>query len=430
MLHALRLLRSAPRAGRAEIEAFQSARLRKLVAHAWANVPFYRRFFDAHGLEPRHVRGVRDLHRIPIVSRRDLQEADAKDLVAQGRDPSQLITSSTSGSTGEPVQIRRTWLEQNVQHLYRLRALKEIGVRRNDRVLMVSVVRPVHPRDFKLLGRLLSAVGLQRSRLQVHVQLDAESIAREYVRARADVLSGSPSIFLRLGQVMPEADRQKARPRLIVSGGEVLLDEQRTRIEQELGAPVRNVYASFEIGLLAWECVTSGAMHTSDDSVIVEILSNGRPAEPGESGEVIATNLHSFASPFIRYRQGDVATRGVTPCSCGKSFATIAGIQGRELDFLPLADGRVLHPYDISRAFLAHAYGSFRQMQLTQERIDRIVVRLVPAGDPQPERLVAVRSAVREILGPGVDLEVLFVPHIPNEPGGKFRVARSFVREG
>ncbi len=38
---------------------------------------------------------------------------------------------------------------------------------------------------------------------------------------------------------------------------------------------------------------------------------------------VVVTALHSFAMPFIRYRLGDLVTRGVDACPCGQSFAVI-----------------------------------------------------------------------------------------------------------
>jgi phenylacetate-CoA ligase len=180
--------------------------------------------------------------------------------------------------------------------------------------------------------------------------------------------------------------------------------------------------------VLGWECATTGVMHTSDDSTIVEVLVDGRPAEPGETGEVVATNLHAFASPFLRYRQGDLATRGATPCACGQSFATIREIQGREIDLLPLPDGRVLHPYSVVKALKQTGNGWYRQLQITQERTDRLVVRLVPAEEEQSRRLDAARSVIEPLLGEGVELEIRFVANIPLEPGGKFRVSRSLVR--
>jgi phenylacetate-CoA ligase len=92
---------------------------------------------------------------------------------------------------------------------------------------------------------------------------------------------------------------------------------------------------------MAWECRHSGDLHTCDDGVLIEVLVDGRPAEPGERGEVVVTNLHAYAMPFIRYRIGDVATREA-PCGCGAPFAAIGEIRsssGLPLDRIqPAAD--------------------------------------------------------------------------------------------
>ncbi len=87
---------------------------------------------------------------------------------------------------------------------------------------------------------------------------------------------------------------------------------------------------------MAWECRHSGDLHTCDDGVLVEVLRDGRPAEPGERGEVVVTNLHAYAMPFIRYRIGDLATRGA-PCGCGAPFSTIGEITGTDDRLLPAA---------------------------------------------------------------------------------------------
>ena len=145
----------------------------------------------------------------------------------------------------------------------------------------------------------------------------------------------------------------RVRPRMIVSVAEQLSHTMRARIEKVFGAPVRDTYSGYELGMIAWECPNGGTYHVCDDNVIVEILKedgHSLAVSPGESGQLIGTNLHFAAMPMIRYQLGDIVTRGPDQCACGAPFTTLTAIQGRMNDFFPLADGRVLHPYLIGSA--------------------------------------------------------------------------------
>src|SRR5262245_41194346 len=127
-LDVLSVLRQAARSRRAmrdEIISTQNARLRRLIAHASANVPYYRNLFERHGVEPGQIRTIADLDRLPVTSRRDLQTAPPPALLASGVDPTRLIVHHTSGSTGEPLLVRRTWLEERMTSVFRMRALRD-----------------------------------------------------------------------------------------------------------------------------------------------------------------------------------------------------------------------------------------------------------------------------------------------------------------
>jgi phenylacetate-CoA ligase len=158
------------------------------------------------------------------------------------------------------------------------------------------------------------------------------------------------------------------------------------------------------------------------------VLKDGRPVEPGEAGEVVATRLHASAMPFIRYRLGDLVTRGPGPCPCGAPFSTILTIQGRMVDYFRMPDGRFLHPYDL--VIVIHQQGArwVGQFQLTQETRERAVLRVTPLVPPAPDEVALLEGVARAKLGAGVDFQLLLVPGIPVEINGKFRLSRSFVQ--
>ena len=217
-------------------------------------------------------------------------------------------------------------------------------------------------------------------------------------------------------------------PRFVAVGGDVLTPLMRREISAAFQARVFNLYGSFECNLIAWECKETGQLHTCDDSVIVEIIKNGKRAQPGERGEVVVTNLHAFAMPFIRYRLGDVVTQGFDTCPCGEPFSTISDIQGRTVDYFQLPGGRSMHPYEIGAVLNREASSWLHHFQVTQERTDRIIMRAVASVAPSPRQLDQLAASISPVLGPGIEFRVVLVPELDAEPSGKFRVYRSLVR--
>ena len=421
-----RLAARHARARREDLVAFQDGRLRRLIAHAHASVPYYRALLDREGLVPDRVRGATDLVRLPVTTRRDLQRAPAEARLARGVDARRLIVHRTSGSTGEPLSVRRTWLEERVTSAFRLRAHRSFGLGVRDLRVRLVLPRPRDERNWEGPQRLLRRLGVLHK-----AQLDRRLPPRELLeRLRAlgpDAISGTPGVLVRLAAAMAREWPGAVRPRMVLSGGDVLTSAMRRSIEASFDARVYDQYGSYEFGPIAWECARTGGYHVADDNVVLEVLKDGRAAEAGESGEVVATGLHGFASPFIRYRLGDVVTRGETPCPCGAPFSTLLAVHGRVQDYLPLANGRLFLGTELVPLMLAHPTPWVAQHQIVQERPDKLVLRIVPLVTPPDGALATLERGARERLGPGIDLEVLVVSDIPLEGDGKFRVARSHV---
>jgi len=413
------------RRSREEILALQNRRLRRLVMHAYHNVPYYRRLMDKHGLDPRDIRTVSDLQAFPISTKNDLRKACIEDTLARGVNPQRLFRVRTSGYSGEPFTIRRTWTEQFVMLLFPFRTMRYEGLRARDRRAAVVYLRPGRGIGEPLYRRALNTFGLYPHRCVDCYQQPGEILQalREY---RPDVLAGYGGTLALIACHATERDRCEIRPRLILSGAEVLTEASRRQIGSVFGAAVRDLYGAQEVGLIAWECRQTGELHVCDDSVIVEVLKDGRQAGPGEEGEVVVTGIHFFAAPFIRYRLADIVTVGSDTCRCGEPFSTFRQVQGRTLDHLLLPDGRLVHPYQVINTFYETAEWLW-SYQLAQEGLTQVTLRVVPSRQPTPEETARVEEAVRRILGPQVDFRIVLVPEIRPGPGGKFRPAYSLV---
>ena len=90
------LLDSGERLGRDELSALQLERLRATLRHAYANVDFYRRSFDAAGVTPDDCRTLADLARFPFTAKSDLRDHYPFGMFAVPREQVSRIHASVS----------------------------------------------------------------------------------------------------------------------------------------------------------------------------------------------------------------------------------------------------------------------------------------------------------------------------------------------
>jgi phenylacetate-CoA ligase len=406
--------------------AFQNRRLQQMVAHAYDKVPYYRRLFDAHGLRPRHIRGVQDLRLIPISSKSDLRAADPADLIARGVNVDKLIEHSTGGSTGEPFTVRRTWSEERTLGLLRRRALRHFGAPRGSLVIIATLHHKPHKNDKDWFKGFAEGGGAYRLATMSGLA-EPEEMHAEIVRRRPQVVGGYASVLARLAATITERSLPLPPLSMVLSGAEVLTPEAARRISLAFNAPVYDTYGCHEFGRIAWQCRHTGEYHRCDDGLITEALNGDVPAAEGEEGEVVGTGLHSKAMPFIRYKLGDVITVGRQVCGCGLPFSTLRQVRGRVVDYFRLHDGRLVHPFRISAALKTEMLDWVGRYQIVQESLDRIVLSAVPARAPTDEAMSGMRRAVHEIVGDRVRFDISLVDEIRTDASGKFRVYRSLV---
>jgi phenylacetate-CoA ligase len=294
-----------------------------------------------------------------------------------------------------------------------------------DRLASIVARRP-NSEDRGLLLNVIRGAGLYRHDL-VNCLQPTDQIWRQLKRISPTVLGGFPSAVARLVQDGRDVSCADVRPRFVAVGVDTLTPLMRQQIADAFGVRVFEMYNSVECGTLAWQCRDTSALHTCDDALIIEVLRNGVPVGDDERGEVVVTNLHTFAMPLIRLRLGDIVVKGSSACDCGAPFGTIRSIEGRMMDYFPLPSGRIIHPYSIVPQLGRAGVPWMRAYRLLQERRDRFVLTLVAGTAPSDAQLAMIRRTIVEGIGEPVQVDVQLVDHLELERNGKFRVARSLV---
>jgi phenylacetate-coenzyme A ligase PaaK-like adenylate-forming protein len=425
-LHTLAHLWAHPRTSRERILAFQARKLRSVVAQAYALVPHTRARFDEAGIHPADIRGPRDLLRLPITSGHRYRRQPIESLLARGVAPDRLVANVTSGSSGRPFTVLRTPIEEHLLNSFRLRGRKQVGFRRNDRIVRIKMTG-LGPSKPGPLRRLRRALGIYRDHTVGCLQ-PVDDILAELERLRPTAVTGYPGVLTHLATRLLSAGRSLPDLRLISTGGESVTRFRRERIERGFGVRAFETYGAHEFNLMAWECPQSGLLHVCDDGVVLEVLKDGRPAEIGEEGEVVATALHSYAMPFIRYGTGDIAVRGPDRCPCGQPFSTLERVRGRAHDYFHLVDGTTVHPNEIMVPVIVEHGHWIDQYRITQHTRSSVTLKISPLHPPGAGDLDAIRRLIGTVLGDEVKATIELVDDIPSDPSAKFRLCRCMVQ--
>jgi len=199
---------------------------------------------------------------------------------------------------------------------------------------------------------------------------------------------------------------------------ESLPADLRERAQVVWGVPVVDAYSSSELGYIALQCPRHPHYHVQAENLLVEILDDrGQPAFPGEAGRVVATTLHNFATPLIRYWSGDYAMAGAA-CPCGRGLPVLERVMGRVRNMLRLPDGTRRWPSFLSKYWAG--VGPIRQVQLVQHAVDHLEVRAVIDRDFTADETATLQAVFAKTLQFPYRIEVSRVARIERGAGNKY----------
>lgn len=395
----------------------QQAQLDLLFRHASMSVPFQTERLRAAGYVPGATSAIDVLHRLPTITRRDLQThfdamVSRQPIESHGTGRDQY----TSGSTGTPVKVRTNDLKQVYWHAVTLR--DHLWHQRNldgkFAAIRIAGEEGTHASWGSSAGMVFgTGPGVQ---LGVHADLDTQ--CRWLVIERPDYLLSYPSNLEALARHATAFGFDLSFLSHILTFGEALGDELRDELRSAWGAEVTDMYSAQEIGYIALQCPDTLSYHVQAECVLVELLDDDdQPCAPGESGRVVITDLHNFAMPLLRYEIGDYATVGA-PCRCGRGLPALESIVGRVRNMLVLPDGRRRFPRIGAKPLASIA--SIRQYQFVQVAPTHIEARLVVDRALDANEEAHLRSVVHGRLGYPYDVSFRYCDALERSPSGKF----------
>jgi len=392
-------------------EYWQQKQLQNLLQHAAQRSAFWRERIGTNKINDI------TLSRLPILTRSEVvkQVATEGSLLPPG-ERIRIIKHSTSGSSGTPVHFFTS--EMNAEY-NAVRSAAQCFMEGYDLTLNSTRLRPepmsnkngftVGKKDNPLgtLGSLIQS-GSQKYIEYFHPNMN--SLRKELERDSIGHLIAHPHLI--------ETMLQYIDPDFFKRAGTVMFNPMAGAVGPELreiftsmGIPVRASYSSEEVGPIGSECEKApGSYHVVTSNVVVEVIPDESIQLMGKGvGRVLVTHLHSYATPFIRYDLGDVATLDKL-CPCGHDGPVLSNIYGRSKALLKHADGRVSIFFPRGKELAAIA--KFDEFRIRQANIKTIVVEIGGRNSLTPEETAAFIALIKLHAGDEFDVNVKAVAQI------------------
>lgn len=410
-----------------ELRGLQLIRLRALLAHAYANCPFYRERLDAAGVRPADVRRLEDMRDMPPLEKHEIQEQGNR-MVARGWPPDDLLPNQTGGSTGTPLRFYLSRARKCSRAAATIRHNRWAGWEPGDKAAVLWGA-PLDRPEITVRARCRAA--LLREPLWLDAGNLTEARLREFHTAlhrwRPTVIQSYAGAAVLFARFLRQSGLNLYRPRSIVTSAEMLEADDRQLLEEVFDCPVFNRYGCREVSVIASECAKHSGLHVMAEGLYLEIETPVGPAVPGEVGAILVTDLLNWAMPLIRYRIGDLGSWAAGDCACGRGLPRLAALHGRSTDFLVGADGRLVSGVFLATYVVAQR-PSLGQVQIRQERAGVVRYRIRPGNDFDPAAdLHYLQEATRQHLGDRAEADAELVDVLPAEPSGKFLFSRSTV---
>jgi phenylacetate-CoA ligase len=413
---------ASERLSTAQIEAQQLRQLGLLARHAWNTVPYYRSAWTGR-YDPAAPLSRERLTALPLLARRALQER-YEEIKSKAAPPEhgRPTEARTSGSTGAPVRV----LANGVTHLFwKACSLRDHAWHCRDLSRKLAVIRRgVSPGTAPTWGATTEGLVRTGECASMDVEADVDAQLDWLARERPAYLLSYPSLAAELARA--SLRRALPLPGLLEvrTIGEALGAEVRQLCREAWGVPLTDAYSAEEVGYIAMQCPQHEHYHVQAENLLVEVLDEGgAPCAPGQTGRVVVSDLHNFATPLIRYEIGDYAEPGEL-CDCGRGLPVLRRILGRTRNMLVTRDGRRFWPAFGSRGLME--IGSIRQHQFAQTALDAVEARLVVGAPLGAEREERLRRHVLGRLPPGFSLTIAYRDAIARSAGGKYE---EFVSE-
>lgn len=359
-----------------ELKRRNSERFVNMFRRAFDKSPFYRQLYMEAGLRKDDIRGIKDIGKLPIVTKTMVKEHAAEMLTVPKW---KTVENHTSGTTGTPMTVYEDWpaiwREQAYFVCYRRRCGYNYGepmvslrgnLGKTDVYLKVDVSNTLY----------LSSYNINEEKIKTYYELIKQH--------KPVAIEGYPSSLYSLALLMRDHGMRLHIP-VAFTSSETLLDYQRDLIEKQLDTRIYDHYGTTERSIRLSEALNHNGYFEDPGYSINEYEEDG----------VVTTSLINESFPLIRYKVDDVMeTMDLTDENIQ---VRIKQIKGRKSSYLVGKDGTQYSSALLTRVF--KDITSIDYAQFVQHETGKVTLNIVAGSGFTDGDMSKLKRVVGKQLG-------------------------------
>ena len=235
---------------------------------------------------------------------------------------------------------------------------------------------------------------------------------------RPDAYIGTPSFLKIIVEKANDMGLDISSVQRAVVGAEALPPSLRKWLQDHGVANVLQIYASADIGNIAYESMSEGQVNPGmimDEDLILEIVrpGTGDLVAEGEVGEVVITSFNPDY-PLVRFGTGDMSAilPGISPC--GRTNQRIRGWMGRA-DQTTKVKGMFVHPSQIAEVVKRHPEIIKARLVVTGEMANDVMSLHCESASKDHGLQDAIVTSLREVTKLRGDVQFVAIGSLAND---------------
>ena len=368
-----------------------------LVHQAYHRSPFYRRLYDAHKVNINNIRGIKDIKRLPILTK-EMVRAHVDDIFVGSR--LNRTKAQTSGTTGSPLTLYRDYQsivkEAAYQWSHRMSFDYQVGMKT---VTLRGNLGKTHMESFDPYTNTLylSSYNLSQNNAEWYYER-IRDFAPHAILAYPSSLETLANYFQGMGKSLSVP--------LSFTSSESVYAHQREKVEAVFNTKIVDWYGNAE-RTVALEQNQQGLYDELPLYSVNEFYSD----------HAVTTSLINVSFPLIRYKVNDAF---VLANGQRDDRTVVESVQGRSNDYLLLHDGTRV-------GLLCNALKGVDHMlfaQIVQEHAQSFTIRLVVNDHFSAKNELQVRKSIIARVGEAQPFNIVYIneDEIIRSKSGKFKM--------